>query len=238
MYDFLVFIINSSSMKKKKSLNEMFETICGVKINEDFDGGGASIFIPDAEGNSVAGGARNYDDHNMQDNAESGEESNINDFGESAGVDETNATKPFAQIADYFKKYYQIDVTGLNPKIVEKIYKQWDELSDSYDGLSDVEENPDGSLSAEFEGMFGKHWKSFKNHAEFDEYYNKTFKEPLKADFNNLYKKYSSEIEKRKADTAASANTLGNMNPDAFNKLKTNMGTLNERVLKVFLGKQ
>lgn len=215
----------------------MFETICGVKINEDFDGGGASIFIPDAEGNYVAGSARNYDDHNMQDNAESGEESNINDFGESTGVDEA-AGKSFAQIADYFKKYYQIDIAGLNPKIVEKIYNQWDEITSHYDGLSDMEENPDGSLGVEFDGIYGKHWKSFKSHGEFEEYYNKNFKEPLKRDFNNLYKQYSTEIERRKIDLASSANTLGNMHPDAFNKLKTNMSTLNERVLKVFLGKQ
>lgn len=60
-------------MKKRKSLNEMFQAVCGISINEDYDGGGSSIFYKDIEGNAVGGSERNY-----------------NDFGESKKIGKTN----------------------------------------------------------------------------------------------------------------------------------------------------
>lgn len=49
-------------MKKDKTLNEMFQSVCGISINEDYDGGGSSIFYKDIEGNAVGGSERNYND--------------------------------------------------------------------------------------------------------------------------------------------------------------------------------
>jgi hypothetical protein len=106
---------------------------------------------------------------------------------------------PFGNIVRFFK-YYDLDVSKMNPDVVKEVYVKWEDEAD-YDGLSDVEENEDGSLNVELDGMYGKYWISFKSKEEFEKYYQENILGDARAAFEHMYKHYE-QLARDKQKTA------------------------------------
>ena len=129
---------------------------------------------------------------------------------------------PMSSIRTFFRNY-GVDINGLNQELVKSIYVNWDDYV-THDDISDMEESEqeNGPLSVELDGIYGKHWVSFNNHAEWKDYFQKNIANVAKSDFEKAYKELdmnqkASQGEFEKND----ANALGsNLDPEVLKKLK------------------
>lgn len=139
-----------------------------------------------------------------------------------ARVREARSKTPMESVLEFFH-HFKIDTTNLNQDILRTIFMMWDEESD-YEGLSDMQDNEDGSVSIELDGMFGKHWMKFKDHEEWRKYYEDVILADARREFERLYKKYDMQLKAKEAEKErikANTNTLGNsLSPEMLNKLK------------------
>ena len=174
---------------------------------------------------------KEYDDRDMENNMEN----NVEITGEDDWKDweqqyfdreqkrlKHRASMPMDVIVKHFQ-HYKIDASKFNPEILRKVYTNW--FQANYEGLSDVEESEDGSgsVSVELDGMYGKHWISFDNQEEFNKYYENTILKDARDEFYEMYKQFELEDKAArgiKQSQSSNKNTLGNINPDVFSKLR------------------
>lgn len=135
-----------------------------------------------------------------------------------------NPNDPMEKIVDFFS-HYKIDVMKLDPNVLRLVYSKWEEEA-AYEGLSDMEENPDGTLHVELDSPYGRHWMKFDNDAEFQKYYQDHILADARQEFEELYKKYEA-VDRKKRDQQAyektTTNTLGNTHGDILTSLKSKM---------------
>lgn len=127
---------------------------------------------------------------------------------------------PIESIVKFFE-HFKIDVGKLNPEILRKMFVAWEDET-NYEGVSDMEDQKNGSVSVELDGMYGKHWMSFKNHDEWRKYYEGHILKDARDEFYKLYKEYELEDKVKRGEFEKNdANKLGsNLSPDILNKLK------------------
>lgn len=128
---------------------------------------------------------------------------------------------PWSSVVDFFN-HYKIDVNGMDQNLVRQVFVNWDNAP--FDGISDLEESPDGKVSVEFDGTYGKHWMTFDNAEEWHTYYQDRVLPQAQEAFNTMVKHYQEKIndrQQKKDQEIASRNTIGNMiSPEVLNKLK------------------
>lgn len=126
---------------------------------------------------------------------------------------------PIDKVIEFFK-HFKIDADKLNPDILRQIFVVWEDEA-NYEGVSDMEDGKDGSVSVELDGIYGKHWMSFENHQDWNRYYQENILSEARAEFEKLYKEYSMKLSAKKGDFKNSGNALGNnLSPEMLNKLK------------------
>ena len=146
---------------------------------------------------------------------------------------------PFGNIVQFFK-HYDLDVSKMNPDVVKEVYVKWEDEAD-YDGISDVEENEDGTLNVELDGVYGRHWISFNSQEDFDKYYKENVLGDARAAFERMYKHYE-QLAGEKQKTAdyekTTTNTLGNTHGNVLATLKSKMNMKEDDKLPHLKGKR
>lgn len=134
---------------------------------------------------------------------------------------EMRRNTPMSSINEFFEGF-GISMNGLKPELVKQIYINWEEYA-TYDDISDMENSEtDDSIHVELEGVYGKHWVSFNNQQEWDNYYEKHIASEARDDFQRAYKELDLKDKASKGEFEKNtANTLGsNLSPDVLQKLK------------------